>query len=87
MKLLPEQTGKALVMVEEEIKLHRLAFPGNEHLLAALVTKVGTLANTLLMGKAAVWRIEQEIEQEACHVACVAVRIMTEGDADFERRT
>jgi NTP pyrophosphatase (non-canonical NTP hydrolase) len=65
-----------------EIVLARAKFPGNRHLLAALTEEVGELAKALLQG-----RPEDEWEREALQVACVAIRILEEGDAEFAALT
>jgi hypothetical protein len=57
----------------------RLKFPGNKHLLAALVEEVGELAQAMLQDKP-----RDQIEREAIQVATVAVRIIEEGDAAFD---
>lgn len=72
------QTMQALFEVGAEIDCATEKHPTAEHRLAALVEEVGELAQTLLQcGNGARSRVE------ASHVACVAVRIMTDGDADF----
>jgi len=57
----------------------RRKFPKNRLLLAALMEEVGELATAMLQGKP-----KDEIEREAIQVACVAVRIIEEGDATFD---
>ena len=64
--------------VGAEVVSARLKFPGNRHLLAALTEEVGGLAQARLQGKP-----RDEIEKEAIQVACVAIRIIEEGDASF----
>ncbi len=66
--------------VKAEVIKARLKFPGNNHLLAALTEEVGELAQALLQGKS-----RDEVEKEAIQVACVALRIIEEGDAAFAR--
>jgi hypothetical protein len=56
----------------------RLKFPGNAHMFHALSEQIGELANAYLEGKSL-----EEIRKEALQVACVAMRIYEEGDADF----
>lgn len=52
--------------------------PSNAKLLAALMEEVGELAKAMLQRQP-----RHEINQEALQVACVALRIVEEGDADF----
>lgn len=61
-----------------EIEAARAKFPGNRFLLTALVEEVGELAKALLQNQH-----PEEIEREALQVACVAIRIIEEGDATF----
>lgn len=64
--------------IHNEVARARAKFPNNAHLLAALVEEVGELAKALLEGGNSV-----DAKAEAIQVACVAVRIIEEGDADF----
>ena len=66
-------------LIAAELKRARAKFPGNEHLLAALMEEVGELAQAYLKGNVSEARVE------AIQVACLAVRIIEEGDAEFER--
>lgn len=61
-----------------EIISARLQFPKNAHMQAALVEEVGELAQAYLKGEPI-----EAIRKEALQVACVAMRIYEEGDADF----
>lgn len=63
-------------VLKSEILFARSKFPGNNHLLAALVEEVGELSKALLEGKEG-WR------KEGIQVACVAMRIAAEGDGDY----
>ncbi len=65
--------------ISDEVCSARTKFPGNAKLLAALTEEVGELAQAMLQRKSA-----QYIYKEAKQVACVAIRIMEEGDSDFE---
>ncbi len=56
----------------------RLKFPGNRHLTVALGEEYGELCQAQLQGKS-----RDEIEKEAIQVACLAIRIIEEGDASF----
>jgi hypothetical protein len=64
--------------VAEEVRRARTMYPRNDHMLAALMEEVGELAQAYLQGKA--W---SEIRGEAIQVACIAIRITEESDADF----
>lgn len=67
-----------LSLVEEEVRRSRQKFPGNEHMLAALVEEVGEVARALLESKP-----RSDVVSEAVQVAATAVRLIEEGDADF----
>lgn len=67
-----------LSAVNAEVTRARLKFPGNRLLLAALMEEVGELARALLQR-----HDKDSIEKEAIQVACVALRIVEEGDATF----
>jgi hypothetical protein len=62
-----------------EILRARTIHPGNKHLLAALTEEVGELNKAYLEGKS-----DERKRTEAMHVACVAARIATEKDGDFQ---
>jgi hypothetical protein len=62
-----------------EVKRAREKFPSNRHLLAALTEEVGELAEALLDNQG-----KDREYAEAMQVACVAIRIMEEGDSDFD---
>jgi NTP pyrophosphatase (non-canonical NTP hydrolase) len=68
--------------VAEEMMRAREKFPSNEHLLAALTEEVGELAQAFIQKKP--W---DEIRGEAMQVACVAMRIMEEGDSTLTEPT
>lgn len=72
--------GAFLSDVSTEIDRAKRLHPGNSHLVVALMEEVGELAKCFLEGEssARVW-------VEAKHVACVASRIATEWDGDFNR--
>lgn len=64
--------------VGAEVLAARMKFPTNRYLLPALMEEVGELAKALLEGAP-----RDEIEREALQVACVALRIVEEGDPHF----
>ena len=65
-----------LALLKTEVFTARDKFPSNEHLFAALLEEVGELAYEMT-------RDRQRQREEALQVACVAIRIAEEGDADF----
>lgn len=76
---LAQKSDAAIDALVREIKRARRKFPGNELLHAALSEEVGELAKELLQhGNTA------HARKEAIQVACVAIRIATEGDATFD---
>lgn len=66
------------IAVREEMDRARAKVPGNRFMLAALTEEVGELARALLQS-----RSREEVQAEAIQVACVALRIVEEGDATF----
>lgn len=72
--------SSTLEAISVEVVRARTKFPSNAKMLAALVEEVGELAQALLQRKSL-----SDIRKEATQVACVAVRIIEEGDSDFER--
>ncbi len=62
-----------------EVARARRKFPSNSHMLAALVEEVGEVAKALLDGEG-----RDRVRAEALHVACVAMRMYEEGDADYQ---
>lgn len=69
-------TNTAVHDVKMELDRARAKHPENKHMLAALMEEVGELAKALLEG-------DDEYYTEAIQVACVAIRIATEGDPSF----
>ena len=70
-------SGFRIVTIEAldaELRRARGKFPNNDRLFLALSEEVGELANAILEGGN--W------QEEALHVACVAVRIVEEGMAE-----
>lgn len=65
-------------LVANEVVRARNKFPSNNKLLAALMEEVGELAAAMLQRKS-----EEEVKKEAIQVACVAIRLLEEGDGDF----
>jgi NTP pyrophosphatase (non-canonical NTP hydrolase) len=75
-------TGTTLGALMNEVTAARAKFPGNRHLLAALTEEVGELAQAMLQKQS-----RERIQKEALQVACVALRILEEGDAAFSDLT
>lgn len=75
-------TGQSLTCIDDEVFRARTKFPGNRFLLAALMEEVGELAQAMLQKKPS-----EEIEKEAIQVACMAIRILEEGDGTFDTLT
>lgn len=71
--------ASTLAKIATEVQCAREKFPGNRFLLAALTEEVGGLAQALLQRQGA-----ERIAREAMQVACVAIRILEEGDASFD---
>jgi hypothetical protein len=63
--------------LDNELIRARIKFPGNAHLNVALAEEVGELARAYLEGDL------EGVKAEALQVACVAIRILEEGDSDF----
>ena len=72
------EADETLAAVRAEVTRARKKFPANRHMLAALVEEVGELSQALLEEQGA-----DRVRAEAIQVACVAVRIIEEGDADY----
>lgn len=81
--------------IENELIFATNKFPSNRHTLTALTEEVGELSKALLdQFQALLYEFQdstpermedynQEIFKEAVQVASMAIRVMTEGDADF----
>lgn len=74
--------GKAHEELNDELRRARAKFPGTALLTVALVEEVGELARELLQNGNT-----EHARKEAIQVACVAMRIATEGDATFNDLT
>lgn len=68
------------VELQAEITRARKKFPSTHKLLAALFEEGGELAKAMLQR-----RPLSDVQKEAIQVACVAIRIYEEGDADFDK--
>ncbi len=79
MKTLNPPSQLTLDAISAEVIRARQKFPGKRFLLAALMEEVGELSRAYLQKKD-----KDEIEIEAIQVACLAIRIIEEGDAAFD---
>lgn len=75
-------TAFALNDLDAEIARARLKFPACEHTYAALLEELGELAQALIEHKTG-RAPARNVRAEALQVACVAVRIASEGDASY----
>jgi len=64
----------AIREIVAELRRARSKFPGNDRLFKALVEEVGEVAKAMLEGG--------DVRGEACQVATVAIRLMTEGEGN-----
>lgn len=77
-----KELGLDAVALDDELGRARRKFPGNRHLLAALMEEVGELAQAFLQRQG-----KPHIQKESLQVACVAMRIFAEGDPEFDTIT
>lgn len=75
-------TAFALNDLADELGRARRKFPACDHTYAALLEELGELAQALIEHKTA-RAPARNVRAEALQVACVAVRIGTEGDASY----
>jgi NTP pyrophosphatase (non-canonical NTP hydrolase) len=68
-----------LYAIVQEVQRARMKHRSNAHMMVALTEEVGELAQALLENGNG-----ERAREEAIQVACVAIRIIEEGDADFE---
>lgn len=80
---LTSKDGLVFAMIRGELEGARKAFPGSTHMLAALVEEVGELAQALIEHDRAQAKSAPEVLREAVQVACMAIRVATEGDDNF----
>lgn len=80
------QTGidlQAFRDVERELSRARQSFPESKHQLAALTEEVGELNEAMIEHHRGRLN-EHMVYKEAIQVAAMAIRVATEGDADFD---
>lgn len=75
--------GQVIRMVRDELAAARAAFPGDTHRLAALGEEHGELCKALMEHDRGLGTSPQEVLREAIQVAAMAIRLATEGDANF----
>ena len=75
--------GLVFVMIRDELKAARTAFPTTTHMLTALVEEVGEVAKALMEHDRKEGTSVQEVLREAVQVASMAIRIAVEGDDNF----
>ncbi len=80
---LASHDSKMILAIRAELIRAREEFPGNRHQLATLMKEVGELAKEMMeydLGKNVT---TAEVFQETVQVACMAIRVGTEGDENF----
>ena len=75
--------GKAIRAIIHELDSAREAFPGNRHMLCALMEEVGELAQAIMQHDRAEGTTTNQVFKEAVQVATMAIRVATEGDQNF----
>lgn len=75
--------GLVFVMIRDELKAARGAFPGTTHMLCALVEEVGEVAKAIMEHDRKQGTSVQEVLREAVQVASMAIRLAVEGDDNF----
>lgn len=87
MKPIAVNNYNVLADLEAELSKARSKFPGNEDLDNALTEEVGELNQALLQQKHEPDKkvTHEDIYKEAIQVACVAIRIATEGVPNFPK--
>jgi len=75
--------GLVIRMIKDELVAARDAFPGDTHMLAALVERVGEVSRGLMEHDRGLGTTTQQVLREAVQVAAMAVRLATEGDSNF----
>lgn len=75
--------GQVIRMVRDEIAAARAADPTTVHLLGTLMEKVGLLSTAMAQHDSGLGTTTQEVLRAAVQVAAMAIRVATEGDADY----
>lgn len=74
-----QRTRDSVVMLRDELERARKKFPQGLHLVPALMEEIGELARELLQKGNT-----EHARKEAIQVACVAMRIASEGCPEFD---
>ena len=77
------EDGKMIRAIRGELQQARDAFPNNQFMLTALTEEVGELSQAMMEHSRGGSKTPAEIFHEAIQVATMAIRVATEGDADF----
>jgi len=75
--------GLIILMIRDELKAARAAFPGSTHMLCAFMEEVGELAQALMEHDRNQGTSVQEVMREAVQCAAMSIRIAVEGDENF----
>jgi hypothetical protein len=74
-----------LTELGREVERSRTKYPGNEHMLAAIVESTGSLAGALLCSWGTEGIADNTVRDEALKVAAIALRLFEEGDVTFQK--
>lgn len=80
---LTSHDGLMIRMIGDELVAARTKFPDNVHQFDALVEEVGELAKGLMEHDRGLGTTTHQVLREAVQVACMAIRVAVEGDADY----
>lgn len=75
--------GLVFIMIRDELRAARNAFPGSTHMLAALIEEVGEVAKAMMEHDRQLGTSVPEVLRECVQVAGMAIRIAVEGDENF----
>lgn len=75
--------GLIILMIRDELKAARAAFPGSTHMLCAFMEEVGELAQALMEHDRNQGTSVQEVMREAVQCAAMSIRLAVEGDENF----
>ena len=75
--------GIVMTMIQGELDAARTKFPGSEHQLVALGEEFGELCQAMMQHDVDGSQTVAMVLREAVQVAAMAIRVATEGDANF----